>query len=99
MQLNNKEMEVEDIDFAALSLSTTTHKQSDGLCQGWGSEETRKGYVCLEKLGNDDAPNEKVAPINAYAVLPASSAPHIYHTQSSFCADEADGMDCDENFW
>lgn len=91
-------MEVEDLNFGALSINTTAHKQPNCMHQGWGSQQTRKAYVCLQKLGND-APKKKVAPINAYEILPESSAPRIYHAASSWCADETDGMECDENFW
>ena len=92
-------MEVQSLDFAALSISTSTNKQSDCMCQGWGSEETRKAYVCLEKLGNEVHNAKPIPSITRYV---AGSATNFDKAPAYLNGDEdmdCDKSDCDDNFW
>ena len=88
-------MEVDNLDFAALSINATTSKDSDCMCQGWGSEETRKAYVCLQKLESDIHKAQQMSSIGGYQFGSGTNSTQTYSYLSGSDLD----MDCDENFW
>jgi hypothetical protein len=49
-----QQIDINSIDFAALSLNQTAYSQPNGMFRGWGSEETRKAYASLEKLDSQN---------------------------------------------
>jgi hypothetical protein len=94
----NQKIDINSIDFAALSLNQTC-SQPNGMFRGWGSEETRKAYASLEKLA--DSQNHAHL-VNSQALsrsgIPTNNNSSMAEEDDGFFISE-DDMDCDGNFW
>jgi hypothetical protein len=97
--MNHQQIDINSIDFAALSLNQTAYSQPNGMFRGWGSEETRKAYASLEKLA--DSQNHAHL-VNSQALsrsaIPTNANSSMDEADDGFFISE-DDMDCEANFW
>jgi hypothetical protein len=92
-----QQIDINSIDFAALSLNQTAYSQPNGMFRGWGSEETRKAYASLEKLAQNHAHLVNSQALSTSAI-PTNENSSIDGGDDEFFISE-DDMDCDGNFW